>query len=56
VPRGQAGRPAAADSPRYHLDIETDDVAAETARLIALARLGLAAQDPPSPGQAEVDR
>ncbi|HEX3514505.1 MAG TPA: VOC family protein [Trebonia sp.] len=24
------------DGPRYHLDIETDDVAAETARLIAL--------------------
>ena len=25
------------DEPRYHVDIETDDVAAETARLIALA-------------------
>ncbi|MFC7545655.1 VOC family protein [Plantactinospora sp. GCM10030261] len=24
------------DAPRYHLDIETDDVAAETARLVAL--------------------
>jgi hypothetical protein len=24
------------DEPRYHLDIETDDVAAETARLVAL--------------------
>ena len=24
------------DAPRYHLDIETDDVAAETARLLAL--------------------
>ena len=24
------------DSPRYHLDIETDDVEAETARLVAL--------------------
>jgi hypothetical protein len=24
------------DGPRYHLDIETDDVAAETARLVAL--------------------
>ena len=24
------------DEPRYHLDIETDDVAAETARLVSL--------------------
>lgn len=27
---------AVADAPRYHLDIETDDVLAETARLVAL--------------------
>ena len=26
------------DEPRYHVDIETDDVAAETARLVALGR------------------
>ena len=29
------------DEPRYHLDIETDDVAAETARLIALGAVEL---------------
>jgi len=27
---------AVGDAPRYHLDIETDDVAAETARLVGL--------------------
>jgi hypothetical protein len=29
------------DEPRYHLDIETDDVAAETARLVALGAVEL---------------
>ena len=29
------------DQPRYHLDIETDDVAAETARLVALGAVEL---------------
>ena len=29
------------DEPRYHVDIETDDVAAETARLVALGALEL---------------
>lgn len=30
------------DAPRYHLDIETDDVAAETARLVALGAVPVA--------------
>ena len=29
------------DAPRYHVDIETDDVAAETARLVALGAVEL---------------
>ncbi|MEV6491341.1 VOC family protein [Actinoplanes sp. NPDC051633] len=29
------------DAPRYHLDIETDDVEAETARLVALGAVEL---------------
>ena len=29
------------DEPRYHVDIETDDVAAETARLVALGAVEL---------------
>lgn len=30
------------DAPRYHLDIETDDVAAETARLVGLGAVEVA--------------
>ena len=30
------------DAPRYHLDIETDDVEAETARLLALGAVQVA--------------
>src|ERR1700749_2066656 len=42
------------DEPRYHVDIETDDVAAEPARLVALGagelRQGLARRIPRAPG------
>lgn len=31
------------DAPRYHLDVETDDVDAETARLVALGAVPVAA-------------
>jgi glyoxalase superfamily protein len=39
------GTRAVDDVPRYHVDIETDDVGAETARLLALGATEVARHD-----------